>query len=77
MEKRVVTTPWGKEIHLDELARIHPIDGILSNYEQCRLLVTLNLTVQEDAVIRAIVTTFSGGLFSLRSLTRVKGLSLF
>ncbi|XP_060590429.1 vitamin D3 receptor-like isoform X2 [Ruditapes philippinarum] len=59
LDRRILTTPWGKEIHLDVLAKIHPIDPIISRHKQCQLLVDLKLTEKEDAIIRAIVIMFT------------------
>ncbi|XP_045180934.2 nuclear receptor ROR-beta-like [Mercenaria mercenaria] len=59
MERRVLTTPWGKEIHMDELARIVPIHFVLTKFKYSQSVRDLDLTVQEESVVRAIVTTFS------------------
>lgn len=59
MERRVLTTPWGKEIHMDELERIVPIHFILSKFKYARSVIDLKLTIQEESIIRAIVTMFS------------------
>jgi hypothetical protein len=67
LDRRILTTPWGKEIHLDVLAKIHPIDPIISRHKQCQLLVDLKLTEKEDAIIRAIVIMFTGEFFGRRS----------
>lgn len=60
MEKRVVTTPWGKEIHMDELARLIPMDFLLMKLKCARQIQDLDLTIQEESIVRGIVTMFSG-----------------
>ena len=64
MERQILTTPWGKEIHMDELGRIVPIDFILTKHKYGKMITDLGLTIQEESVTRAIVTMFSGRLYS-------------
>lgn len=58
-EKKIVTTPWGSNLHLDELGRIVPRDLLLLQHDTSRQLLELNLSTQEEAILRALVIVFS------------------
>lgn len=56
----VATTPWGNTCHINELTKVFPsLDIILERLKFSERLKKLDLTIQEEAILRAIVTTFS------------------
>lgn len=59
-DRRVITSPWGREMHFDELGRILPEDFIFQKYHFAEKVVSLELSIQEEAVTRAILITCTG-----------------
>lgn len=58
----MITTPWGEELHLDELNQFLPINVVLQRHKYAQRLFHLNLSTQELSVLQAIVATAPGTL---------------
>ncbi|XP_045182448.2 nuclear receptor subfamily 1 group D member 2-like [Mercenaria mercenaria] len=58
-DRQVVTSPWGEELHLDELSQLIPINITMKRYQYAQRLEDLKLTIQELSVLRAIITLAS------------------
>lgn len=63
MESRVFSTPWGTHLHLDEIQKWLPSDILMERRKFGKQLLELNLTAQEESVIRAIIIVSSGLYF--------------
>lgn len=59
-ERKMITTPWGEELHLDELNHFLPINIVLQRHKYAQRLFHLNLSTQELSVLQAIVATAPG-----------------
>lgn len=58
-ESRVFTTPWGTHMHLDEMHKWLSPDVVMERRKIAKQLLALNLTEQEDVLIRAILVVSS------------------
>ena len=53
--KQIIITPWGQECHFDEIGKLLNMDFLKHKFEFAEKMKTLDLSVQEEAVMRAIV----------------------
>ena len=60
--KQIIITPWGQECHFDEIGKLLNMDFLKHKFEFAEKMKTLDLSVQEEAVMRAIVITSTGKL---------------
>ncbi|XP_060552200.1 retinoic acid receptor alpha-like [Ruditapes philippinarum] len=58
-ERMVMTTPWGEEIHLEEINQLIPLNIILLRCQFARRMTELQLTSKEMGIFKAIITTAS------------------
>lgn len=59
MHKKMITLPWGSPLHLDELGKFFPMEHIQARHHYIKQLAELNLSVQEESLLRAIVILFT------------------
>lgn len=56
----MVVCPWGQTLHFSELGRILPNDFLFQKHYFAEKVKSLDLSLQEEAVLRAILTTYTG-----------------
>lgn len=59
-ERKLVRSPWGRTFHFNELDRVLPSDFMFMKHNYADKIMSLDLSVQEEAVLRAIVITSTG-----------------
>lgn len=52
--------PWGTRYHVEEFSKILPVTLILDRHKYALRTQALDLTLQEDAVLRALVIVSPG-----------------
>ena len=57
---QVATTPWGKTVHFNDVGKILPREVLKARYSNFVLLQSLDLSIEEEAILRGIVITFTG-----------------
>lgn len=62
-EKKVLLTPWGKEYMFHEINNFFPLRFVEQRFRFAQKLMRLDLTLQEESLMRAIVVTFTGRMF--------------
>ena len=59
-ERNICIAPWGQEFHFSELGRLLPHDFLFQKYHFAEKVKALDLSLPEEAVIRAILLTCTG-----------------
>ena len=68
----VVTTPWDKEYHISELQRLMPTDFCQQKAEMSRRVASLNLSLEEGVIFRALIITCPGMMPQIHALINVE-----
>jgi len=65
LEKKVLITPWGKECHFSEISAFFPLRFLKLRLRFAKKLRELDLTLQEESVLRAVVVMSAGTCIEL------------
>lgn len=72
-KRQVITTPWGKHMHLDEIEALIPRELLIMRNTVSTQLFDLNLSTQEESILRALLVVASGiSMFSFLKRTLYK-----
>ena len=56
----ITTTPWGRNMHLDEVGRLISKDFLFAKMGVKSKVMALDLSPEEEAVLTAVLLTFTG-----------------
>ena len=56
----VTTTPWGRNMHLDEIGQIVSKDFMFAKFHIKKMAHGLDLSQEEEALLTAVLLTFTG-----------------
>lgn len=59
-EREVVTMPWGQQFHFDDQTRVISLEYFLQKTRFAEKVRTLDLSLQEEAIIRAVLVLSAG-----------------
>ena len=58
--KQVLFMPWGAHFHVEEFNKILPVEIILHRYKFAQRILALELSKEEEAILRALVIVSPG-----------------
>lgn len=59
-EREVVTMPWGQQYHFNDQTKVISLEYFLQKTRFAEKVKTLDLSLQEEAVIRAVLVLSAG-----------------